>query len=1043
VDLTIAYFKDFSMANIKGSINFNQQKERLINTGLFKKALKEGLIKVNSSLSRITYIAQNKSENFNDPEELVRAGLYIDLIYKYEYKSAEDIIEIEKFRKIGHPHKKSDLFMDAVIYDKDSNAFTLFEFKSPEEYDKYFELSIETQLFEAAANEDKGKGKLKFLIYYTRWYDEESELHERYECIDYTKFKSFNDWDEGGRLNMRYIPKSYGIKDTPPVFIRGGTGKQLRIDVDKNELDRLARELHNILWAGGKYQNELFFNLIGLFLAKIYDEKTTLKGRPYNFQIFFKGVDQEDSSVTYDRINELYRGRKDNKSGKYSDCALKRLLDYSDDDLDKVNDIIFDASKVKYVVESLQEISFVENKYDVLGDFFEKIVRQELKQTKGQYLTHHNIVDFILYGLDLDRYILQLINEENRLPYIIDPSCGSATFLVNSMKLISRVKEDAEREQEIKTDLSTRDFLEKNFPSHRKNAWAEDYIYGVEINSDLAMASKVNMVGHGDGSAHIELNDGLLDFNNYKEKLGDKSKNVVYPYPVNEQFDVVISNPPFSVTVDSDTAKNFPNLFIKGEKISKSLKGNKKEKIDTENLFIERYYQLLREGGRMGVVLPESVFDTKSNRDIRLFIYKYFWIKAIVSLPHLAFAPYTQTKTSLLFAYKKNETEVKEWEDAWVKYEEEYKDLDVRFNKLIKTRSSNEKDALVRMIKSLIGEDGFDKRDEKLSFNNLKNKYVPLIKDMDLEWWVFKKVSFENNYEIFMAHADEVGYKRSTRKEVERNNHLFKSEGDYLDREIIINTNKPITILDNLKKFLDSPMIGSEYSFKLSDFSYEKSLRLDVKFHRTFTLLVRKGNTVPLLDYFDIKEEKIDVDTHDLESIKYAEIGSCDEYGDVVPFDFSNQYLDVVEAERIEKKITDGDIQKPGLNELLIPAVRPNLNKFIYIDKNKKDIYFTTAFIRLVAKTDSFTTLFLAYLLRTVLHDTLVGLCREGKGYPSVKDSDLKFFYISKNKLKKIIAAQNKILPIIVSRIDDIKTCKEKIASSWKDIDESIKKHLS
>ena len=56
----------------------------------------------------------------------------------------------------------------------------------------------------------------------------------------------------------------------------------------------------------------------------------------------------------------------------------------------------------KYVVEVLQALSFLQNKYDVLGDFFEKIVRKELKQTKGQYLTHQNIVDFILNALKLD-----------------------------------------------------------------------------------------------------------------------------------------------------------------------------------------------------------------------------------------------------------------------------------------------------------------------------------------------------------------------------------------------------------------------------------------------------------------------------------------------------------------------------------------------------------------------------------------------------------------------------------------------------------------
>jgi type I restriction enzyme M protein len=790
------------------SNDYKPQKEK-ITTGeqspLIKIGKDKGYISISPDGSKITYLAQDVTGNLSHPEEKVRAELYVDLIEKYKYNP--DKIELEKSRKIGHPDKKTDIRMDIIVYDEQHNPFMLFELKSPEEYDKYFESSIRTQLFETAATEDKGKGNLKFLIYYTRWYDEDGKLKEKYETIDYTKYKTFEEWEEASRPNLRYIPENYGIKTKPPEFIKGGEehgGKELRVDVKKEELDRIARELHNILWGGGKYQNELFFNLIGMFLAKIYDEKTTPEGQPYQFQIFFEGLDQEPPEKTYKRINNLYKGEKDPKTGKYKDCALKRLLNYKDEDLDKVKDIIFDAPKVKYVVEVLQDISFLQNKYDVLGDFFEKIVRQELKQTKGQYLTHPNIVDFILYALKLDELTLDLINNETRLPYIIDPACGSGTFLIHAMKLIDKVKEEAEKEEKIKKNYATQEFLDKNFQRLRKNAWADEYIYGIEINSDLAMASKVNMVGHGDGSAHIEIADGLVDFSNYHDKLALALKKdiKVYKFPVNEQFDVVVSNPPFSVTVDRDTAKQFPKLYLRGEKIAKTLRNNKELEVDTENLFIERWYQLLKEGGRMGVVLPESVFDTTSNRDIRLFLYRYFWIKAVVSLPHLAFAPYTQTKTSILFAQKKTTKEVEEWNELWDKYEKEYKELSDEIKKLLKSDKEQNKEKFIELLIKLLGEENFEAEDKKLSFKELKEKYEENIKEADLEWWVFKNVSKEQDYQIFMAHAEEIGYKRGVRKEEKRPNQLFNSEGEYPDRIIYIDTNNPKTILDYLRKYV-------------------------------------------------------------------------------------------------------------------------------------------------------------------------------------------------------------------------------------------------
>ncbi len=556
--------------------------------------------------------------------------------------------------------------------------------------------------------------------------------------------------------------------------------------------------------------------------------------------------------------------------------------------MNKIPNIVFDAPKVRYVVETLQDICFTTNQYDVIGDFFEGIVRGEFKQTKGQYLTHTNIVNFIIRALELENQSLNLINTETRLPVIIDPACGSGTFLIESMKYITKFV--LSNNDKIKKSNIIKEFIKHNFPEYRQNSWARDYIYGIEIMRDLATATKVNMVGHGDGSANIEALDALLDFEKYtKARLQIKKQSEIYEKPVNEQFDVVMSNPPFRITVDRDTAKSFPACFIQGETIAESLKKEKGEKeIDIENLFIERWHQLLKPKGRLGVVLPESVFDTTSNRDIRLFLYKYFWIKAVVSLPHLAFAPYTMTKTSLLFAQKKTEKEVKEWNVMWENYSELYKDLVQEINTLLFSNSLKEKTILwvsdylgtaqilfdknefeieydnfeenkesimdadefkeeytgflekyleelidnfdkadfdasikrktklidliidrmnqfskkkdiIEKLKKLI-QNNYNENDKNLSLNKLKKKYENDIKLADLEWWAFSQISKEIDYPIFMAHADEIGYKRGARKEEKRPNQLFQiAEIDNI-KEIVIDSNNPKTILDYLRR---------------------------------------------------------------------------------------------------------------------------------------------------------------------------------------------------------------------------------------------------
>jgi len=748
--------------------------------------IKKGLLRVDGD--RITYRPLSpdaKSDNYNDPEEKVRAALYVELVTKYKY-DLKEIEKPDKYIKIGHPDKKTDVKIDLYV-NKNGRPFMVFELKEPEKYEVDMENSITTQLFNVAPVLDKGRKCLKYLIYYTR-YVEEGALKEKIITIDYTTYKTYEDWEGAGKPNLMLVPKEYGIVKKP-IFIKKGF-PDLRIDVKKDELERIRSELHNILWGGGKYQNELFFNLIGLFLVKIYDEKETEDGKPYQFQIFYENGEPEEAGKVYKRMNDYYK------------IALKEYLGYVDEELKKIKDIVFDAPKVKYVVEVLQDISFTISKYDIIGDFFEKIVRSEFKQTKGQYLTHQNIVNFIIRAIELENLAIDLINEEKRLPFIIDPACGSGTFLIESLKLITSYILFSK--DKLKKSESVKNFLLSNFPEYQKNIWAKEFTYGIEINGDLAMATKVNMVGHGDGSANIEAKDALIDFEEFtKARLQIKKNKENYPKPVNEQFDVVISNPPFSVTVDRDTAKQFPDLYLRGEKIAKTLKGNKEKEIDTEHLFIERWYQLLKEGGRLGVVLPESVFDTTSNRDIRLFLYKYFWIKAVVSLPHLAFAPYTSTKTSLLFAQKKTSEEVREWDKLWNKYLDEYNTIKQKIDELFKYKKQTlnyqkNKDQLINKLIELIG-DNFDESDKKLGIKEIKEKYEDKIKLADSEWWIFKKISEELNYKIFMAHAEEIGYKRGTRGEEIRENQLFQvnKEGN-----IVIDINNPKTILDYLRKYV-------------------------------------------------------------------------------------------------------------------------------------------------------------------------------------------------------------------------------------------------
>jgi type I restriction enzyme M protein len=223
-------------------------------------------------------------------------------------------------------------------------------------------------------------------------------------------------------------------------------------------------------------------------------------------------------------------------------------------------------------------------------------------------------------------------------------------------------------------------------------------------------------------------------------------------------------------------------------------------KKNSENLFIERWYQLLRENGRLAAVLPESVFDTTENKYIRLFLYKYFKIRAVVSLPQLTFQPFTPTKTSILFAQKKTKAEIEEWDAAWAEASKTYSALKTRADNLlmifdgkkdkiklpsVKELTPDEETEIIRaMLKYQLTE-----RDDGLDAGALIAKYRAEIEDMcsidkDTQdifgfvntWWVFGEVAGKLSYPVFMAEVDNIGYKRTARGEREMPNDLFVLE---------------------------------------------------------------------------------------------------------------------------------------------------------------------------------------------------------------------------------------------------------------------------
>jgi len=174
--------------------------------------------------------------------------------------------------------------------------------------------------------------------------------------------------------------------------------------------------------------------------------------------------------------------------------------------------------------------------------------------------------------------------------------------------------------------------------------WAFEYVYGIEKDYRLVKTAKVSCYLHGDGLAKVIHGDGLAPFDKtpeYRAKLKETDRNFLQD---NKQFDIVVSNPPYSVsafkgTLNRENGKNSFELFSHLTDQSSEI----------EALFIERTKQLLKDKGIAGIILPSSILSNSGiYTKAREILLKYFEIIGITELGSATFMA-TGTNTVILF----------------------------------------------------------------------------------------------------------------------------------------------------------------------------------------------------------------------------------------------------------------------------------------------------------------------------------------------------------------------------------------------------------
>ena len=443
-----------------------------------------------------------------------------------------------------------------------------------------------------------------------------------------------------------------------------------------------------------------FNKIFTLFLCKVYDEKTTKPNEELKFQ-WIEGKDTSKGENAYVdfliRLSDLYKNGMleflEKEITDFSEVDFERKYKHLDDTvkkdllrefnkirLEKNNEFaikeVFDKQSflengkiVKEVVELLQGFRIRYNKrQQYLSNFFELLLTTGLKQESGQFFTPVPIAQFIIKSLPFDKIIDSKIEKgerNNLLPYIIDYAAGSGHFLTESMHEIQKHLDEKNPNDYINdTSKKIKSWQEDHFD------WATQYVYGIEKDYRLVKVGKVGCYLHGDGLANVLLSDGLGSFKTtkeYKELL--KITKDDFPQD-NGQFDILISNPPYSVSSFKRTTTDYYNK--EDFELYDKLTDNSSE---IECLFIERTKQLLKDGGVAGIILPSSILsNTGIYSKSREIILQYFDIVGITELGSNTFMA-TGTNTVTLFLRRRNNYESKNLKIAVEKFFADFQDV--------------------------------------------------------------------------------------------------------------------------------------------------------------------------------------------------------------------------------------------------------------------------------------------------------------------------------------------------------------------------------
>ena len=326
--------------------------------------------------------------------------------------------------------------------------------------------------------------------------------------------------------------------------------------------------------------------LCNLLLLKLESDTTALiePSHPVRFQL--RGSEKETATYIRKTFTELVQDREE----VFREEQSPQLL--------------LDDHTIKEIVFAWSGWNMLEVGAEAVSNAFQVFRRANLTAGEWQYFTPARVVRAAVKIMDIQP-----------LDKIIDPACGTGGFLIEAFREMYAQKGS-------QLDL---------------RQWASRSVFGVDKDSINVKLTRAMMMVLGDGSSNIHIGDSIRedrwteDYPHLQSAMRD------------ETFTVVVTNPPFGENLKTAARDCEVNQFS----ISSAAGGGKYRDLEIGLVFLERAFRLLKKGGRLGIILPETYFFSPSYAYLQEWLSSRFVLRGVVNIPMEAFQGFCRAKTNL------------------------------------------------------------------------------------------------------------------------------------------------------------------------------------------------------------------------------------------------------------------------------------------------------------------------------------------------------------------------------------------------------------